>query len=208
MRYLRERARPSYILNGILDDLVSLAHTIPASEALTALGYEELSGVSTEAARALAFQCFDQGSFDAAIEADISEAAKEVVIVSALISPKRVALLLDLISDRISAGVKFTVVVPPAVENGSIPAAGHKQACGLLTRLGVNVVERRLIHMKLVCIDGEVMWYGSRNPLSEATSNSEVITRTVSAIACTAILDGFFTAPGAKRIRNQQPQVA
>jgi len=201
--YLRERARPNYILNDILDDLEQVAYKVSAQEVLTPLGFDELSSVGPEAARALAFQCFDRSSFGSAIVADLKEASKEVVIVSAVISPKQVALLLDLFTEKVQSGVKFTVVVPTVDENSGASAASHKQACGLLSRMGMQVIERRLIHTKLVCIDGEIVWHGSLNPLSFPEDDNGLMTRTVSPTACSAILDGFFTAPGSKRIQSR-----
>lgn len=189
--FLRSKTRETHVIHGILNDIEHSAHRVEIGTLLAPNKAAGAGMLPQVAATALAFQFFDEVSFGPALQTDIREASHSIVIVSAFITIARTNTFLSLLTSKVAEGVKVVIVIPPPHQNGSIPQESYRKACSALTSIGVKVVERRDIHTKLVCLDEEIVWHGSLNPLSYTGNRREIMTRTVSKVAARKASDGF-----------------
>lgn len=122
---------------------------------------------------------FNQRTFDPAVFQDIAEAKESVVILSGFITQARVAVLGDLLRERILAGVKVRCVTRPPQRNGSMTPELTREALDALEGIGCTVDCRNDIHEKIVLIDKAIVWHGSLNMLSNTHRTDESMTRLV-----------------------------
>lgn len=192
LKYFREQLRSGHVLRGILDDLEARGHVVRSEGVTSATKLEvEAPASGSSAPYYPRTQYFNADEFAAAFRADVKEAQREVVIVSAFISANRVNAIRDILADRKRAGVSITVIVPPERENGSLDRASYDHAVAALKSIGVRVIVKSRIHAKAVCIDREVVWIGSLNPLSYNGSNKEIMVRDLSSVAYASALEQF-----------------
>lgn len=120
---------------------------------------------------------FKASEFRAALERDLHEAKKSVVVFSGFVTVKAVERLLPILLAKRAQGVRIRCVTRPPANNGSM---GHDQggaALRLLKDAGVAVDTRWGLHEKAVVVDEEVVWFGSLNVLSHAGGSSEMMAR-------------------------------
>jgi AAA domain/Topoisomerase DNA binding C4 zinc finger/PLD-like domain len=122
---------------------------------------------------------FNQRTFDAAVFQDIAEARDSVVILSGFITQARVAMLGDLLRERVSVGVKVRCVTRPPQRNGSMNPELTREALDSLEGIGCTVDCRNDIHEKIVLIDKTIVWHGSLNMLSSTHRTDESMTRLI-----------------------------
>ena len=199
LKYFREQLKSGHVLRGILDDLEARGHVV-RSEKVTVPQEPELEAPALESkiAEYPCTQYFNADEFAAAFRADVKEAKREVIIVSAFISANRVNAIRDTLTDRKRAGVSITVIVPPERENGSIGRSSYDEALAILKKIGVRIIIKGRIHAKAVCIDREVVWIGSLNPLSYNGGNKEIMVRDLSSVAYASALGQFKDDLGSK----------
>lgn len=206
LKYFREQLRSGHVLRGILDDLEARGHAVRSEGVTSATKLEvEAPASGNSAPYYPRTQYFNADEFAAAFRADVKEAQREVVIVSAFISANRVNAIRDVLADRKRAGVSITVIVPPERENGSLDRASYDHAVAVLKSIGVRVIIKSRIHAKAVCIDREVVWIGSLNPLSYNGSNKEIMVRDLSSVAYASALGQFKDDLGLLTYTGPQP---
>lgn len=192
LNYFKKQLRPTHILRGVLDDIAARGMIIRGE---VIAGSESVAGEATTPERQIPYypqtQYFNAHEFGAAFQADVKEATRELVIVSAFVSANRIKAVRDVLADRTRAGVSVTAIVPPERENGTINSHSYNEALSILKNIGVRVLVKSRIHAKVICIDQEVVWIGSLNPLSYNGSNSEVMVRDLSPIAYASALEQF-----------------
>jgi hypothetical protein len=192
LKYFREQLSSGHVLTGILEDLQVRGHVVRGESIMSPEKPEVESPASAGSAPYYPrTQYFNAEEFAAAFRADVKEAHREVVIVSAFVSANRVNAIRDTLTERKRAGVSITVIVPPQRENGSIDPASYEDALSILKKIGVRVITKSRIHAKAVCIDREVVWTGSLNPLSYSGSNKEIMVRDLSPVAYASALEQF-----------------
>jgi hypothetical protein len=199
LSYFKSKLAPKHVMRGIVQDLESRALIMKADKFMTPAPHVPEVGLGN----VISFvspppQYFSEVEFSAAFAADIKEARYEIFIVSAFISVTRVRAVRDLLIQQARLGVAITVVIPPLAENGSIDAKSYEKAVGMLKDIGATVIIKRSLHAKLVCIDREVVWTGSLNPLSFSGRNTETMVRHVSSAAYASVMQQF-ASEGASR---------
>jgi hypothetical protein len=190
LSFLHAATRPAHIMHGVLEDLERAALRLRAGELLAPLGLETQSLSGAVNASAAAFQGFDEAALVPALLSDLRDASRTVVVVSALLSMTRVATFVDLLRRKRAEQVAVIVVVPPRDQNGTISSESYQQARESLEAIGVQVIEQRNFQCNLVCIDDEIVWQGSLNPLAHNVASRELMTRTVSKVAARLVLEG------------------
>jgi len=120
---------------------------------------------------------FSQVDFHKVFMADIESAQNSIVIFSGFFTPNRVAAYADLFRSKLSKGVNIRCITRPPNHNGSMDEADGKETLDALERMGVIVDTRWEIHEKVALLDGNVVWFGSLNPLSHTDTTSEVMAR-------------------------------
>jgi len=122
---------------------------------------------------------FNQKDFDHVWLADAERAQNGIVIFSGFVTPQRVAACGDILRKKVKKGVVVRCVTRPPRHNGSIPPEDGKAALDALERIGCLVDTRWDTHEKSIIIDGEIIWFGSLNPLSHSGATSEIMARFV-----------------------------
>lgn len=105
------------------------------------------------------------------------QAKESVVVFSGFVTPERIGSYGDLFRQKILDGVKIRCVTRPPQYNGSIPPERGKETLDALEGIGVVVDCRRDIHQKIAIVDGQVVWFGSLNPLSHTARTDEIMMR-------------------------------
>ena len=122
---------------------------------------------------------FNQKDFNHVWVADAHRAQRSIVIFSGFVTPQRVAMIGDVLRKKAEEGVAIRCVTRPPQHNGSIPPEDGKAALDALERIGCLIDTRWDIHEKTIIIDGEIIWFGSLNPLSHGGTTSEIMGRFV-----------------------------
>jgi hypothetical protein len=123
---------------------------------------------------------YNQHDFDKVCLPDLSGAEHGILIFSGFVTPQRIRTYEAILRTKIAEGVSVRCVARPPHNNGSIPYHDGRAALDALERMGCIVDTRRDTHEKIVIIDGEILWFGSLNPLSHTAQTGEVMARLVS----------------------------
>jgi predicted nucleic acid-binding Zn-ribbon protein len=123
---------------------------------------------------------YNQNDFEKVCIPDLSAAQRSVLIFSGFVTPQRVRAYEPILRAKIAEGVAVRCVARPPHDNGSIPYEDGRAALDALEALGCVVDTRKDTHEKIVIVDGEILWFGSLNPLSHTSRTGEVMARLVS----------------------------
>lgn len=202
LSFLKDRYPAHTIIRAVLDDVEKRALIVRASELLEAPLPEPTCDRQPGPEWTPPAQHFNEQSFPAAFEVDVSQAVREVVIASAYIAPKRVRAVIGVLAERVRAGVSVVAVIPLRAQNGTIAGALYDEAVSMLREAGVTVRILRDFHLKSICIDGEISWMGSLNPLSFSGSKLEGMVRQVSRSAHDIVRKGLEAALEAQNVEG------
>jgi ssDNA-binding Zn-finger/Zn-ribbon topoisomerase 1/predicted nucleic acid-binding Zn-ribbon protein len=123
---------------------------------------------------------YNQHDFDKVCIPDLSAAERSILIFSGFVTPQRVRTYEPILRAKIAEGVAVRCVARPPHDNGSIPYDDGRAALDALEAMGCIVDTRKDAHEKIVIVDGEILWFGSLNPLSHTSRTGEVMARLVS----------------------------
>lgn len=97
---------------------------------------------------------------------DLTQARKDITIMSPFISLNRTGRMLDLFQSLTIRGVKILVYTrPPQEQQGSL-AEHAGRVISQLQKMNIKVVLRKAMHQKIILIDNNIAWEGSLNVLS------------------------------------------
>jgi AAA domain/Topoisomerase DNA binding C4 zinc finger/PLD-like domain len=123
---------------------------------------------------------YNQHDFDKVCVPDLFAAKRSILIFSGFVTPQRVRAYEPILRAKIAEGVNVRCVARPPHDNGSIPYYDGRAALDALEAMGCIVDTRKDTHEKIVIVDGDVLWFGSLNPLSHTSRTGEVMARLVS----------------------------
>lgn len=123
---------------------------------------------------------YNQHDFDKVCLPDLSAAEQSILIFSGFVTLQRIRTYEAILRTKIAEGVSVRCVARPPHNNGSIPYDDGRAVLDALERMGCIVDTRRNTHEKILIIDGEILWFGSLNPLSHTAQTGEVMARLVS----------------------------
>jgi ssDNA-binding Zn-finger/Zn-ribbon topoisomerase 1 len=196
LTYLDPLLPSGALLRGILCDMQDKGRMVPAADVLALRPIErDLQGLFGRAPLDLdakTMGLFNESTAPPAIEADLSNAKKSIVIFSGFVTPTRVGKLGDLLRAKIADGVKVRCVTRPPNRNGTMDWMLGKSALDALEGIGCVVDCRAQIHQKVVLIDKEITWHGSLNVLSHTHLTDEIMTRVVNAGFAEALAADLF----------------
>jgi len=185
LTYLDRLLPSASLLRGILYNMQGQGSVIPGAELLKLRPIEsDLRGLFDRVPLdmdAKTMGIFNQSTFDAAIESDLSNAKESIAIFSGFVTPSRVAKLGDLLRMKIADGVKVRCVTRPPKLNGTMDPARSNDTLDALERIKCVADCRARIHEKVVLIDKEIVWHGSLNVLSHTHRTDESMTRITNA---------------------------
>jgi len=181
LTFLDAKLPSGAILRGMLHDMQNRGRIVDAKEILALrpiLDDLQRFGRSAELdVQALQTGLFSGKDFDIVAGHDMATAEQSIVIFSGFVTRDRVAVLGDLLRERIARGIKVRCVTRPPARNGTIPEEQAREALDMLEEVGAVVDLRADIHEKAVVVDGKIAWFGSLNPLSHTSRTSEMMTR-------------------------------
>ena len=127
----------------------------------------------------LTSRLYDNRSFYKAFEKDLKSAQRNVLIESPFITMRRMNNLLPILRKLRKRGVRLVVNTRHPDEHDETYQVQAETAIEKLQGIGATVLLTGGHHRKLAIIDGEVLWEGSLNILSQNDS-CEIMRRTVS----------------------------
>ena len=122
---------------------------------------------------------FDNESFYKSFERDLRRATDSVIIESPFITMKRMNELYPVIARLCRRGVRVIVNTRNPEEHDREYESQALNAISAMQDMGVEILYTVKHHRKLAIIDGETLWEGSLNILSQNDS-CEIMRRTVS----------------------------
>lgn len=122
---------------------------------------------------------YDNRNFYKTFEKDLKDAQHSVIIESPFITTKRMNELLPLFSKLRQRGVRIAVNTRNPDEHDYEYAQQATYAVQAMQEMDILVLYTVKHHRKLAIIDGEILWEGSLNILSQNDS-CEIMRRTVS----------------------------
>ena len=127
----------------------------------------------------LSSRLYDNTSFYKAFKKDLKHAQFNVIIESPFITTRRIEELMPLLRKLRQRGVRVTVNTRDPKEHDVEYEHQARLAIHEMQELGVAVLYTVRHHRKLAIIDGEILYEGSLNILSQIDS-CEIMRRTVS----------------------------
>ena len=115
---------------------------------------------------------FDNRSYLPAYSVDIQSANNEILIVSPLLTKRRI---LSYISCFSTTNVKVSVISRSPDCYAEKDRARIEECVELLMKHGVNVVLKEQLHQKFAVIDQCIVWYGSISLLGYGTADASII---------------------------------
>jgi phosphatidylserine/phosphatidylglycerophosphate/cardiolipin synthase-like enzyme len=122
---------------------------------------------------------YDNTNFYKTFMKDLNRAQHSVIIESPFITAKRMEELVSLLRKLRQRGVRITVNTRDPKEHDAEYEYQAALAVYEMQELGITVLYTVKLHRKLAIVDGEVLWEGSLNILSQNDS-CEIMRRTVS----------------------------
>ena len=117
----------------------------------------------------------DGRSFLPVYNNDISNARKEIVIVSPYMRRNRLVSMVKVLSGAALNGVSITVVTRPQEDFKESERSVLSENIEYLKSANINIILKSKIHQKFTVIDGNTVWYGSVNFLSFGKSEESVM---------------------------------
>lgn len=127
----------------------------------------------------LSSRLYDNKSFYKAFEKDLKGARQSILIESPFITTKRMDILLPILSKLRQRGVRIIVNTRDPKEHDAEYEHQATLAVYAMQELDITVLYTVKHHRKLAVIDGETLWEGSLNILSQNDS-CEIMRRTIS----------------------------
>jgi len=115
---------------------------------------------------------YTERNFYAAFFADLRKATHEIIIVSPFLTASRGQQFFSLLGSKLAEGIEIRVFTRTRREQEGDMFRQAEMVFDELTRIGVQVVERRGLHQKFAFIDRQVAWEGSLNILSQSEGRS------------------------------------
>jgi len=132
---------------------------------------------------------FSEKDFSLVCREDMKRAKTRIDIFSGFVTSQRISVYESIIREKTNNGVIVRCITRPPRVNGSITKEEGKMALNALETWGCIVDTRASIHEKAVIIDGEIVWFGSLNPLSHTTKTTEMMARVEDAEIASQILN-------------------
>ena len=127
----------------------------------------------------LSSRLYDNTNFYKVFQKDLKHARFSVIIESPFITTRRIEELLPILRKLRQRGVRITVNTRDPKEHDAEYECQARLAVYKMQELGVTVLYTVKHHRKLSIIDGEILYEGSLNILSQIDS-CEIMRRTVS----------------------------
>jgi len=123
---------------------------------------------------------YDQNTFYAALDRDLSHCQSELVIESPFITASRMNVLLPIFEKMRRRNVRIIINTRNPLEHDGDYIRQAQESIILLQNMGVKVLYTTKHHRKLVIVDRRISYEGSLNILS-FTDSCEIMRRIVSA---------------------------
>ena len=115
---------------------------------------------------------YTERNFYASFFADLRKATKDIIIVSPFLTANRAQHFFNIFASKLAEGVEIRVFTRTRREQEGDMFRQAEMVFDELTKIGVQVVERRGLHQKFAFIDRKVAWEGSLNILSQSEGRS------------------------------------
>lgn len=104
--------------------------------------------------------------FHSELRHDLEQSKQYAIIMSPFVTRERLQTYIDLLRAKVEQGIKLEVVTRPPHQQGTLDKNNVEKMLNYLEQVGVKVKCESSMHQKVIVIDGQVVWFGSLNPLS------------------------------------------
>jgi superfamily II DNA or RNA helicase len=118
---------------------------------------------------------FDKSNFYPVFSNDISQAKREILIVSPFVTKRRTQNIIRELEPALAKKVKVTVVTRPAEDFQNKDSTAWNDAIKHIETSGIHLVFKPNIHQKFAIIDQKTVWYGSINLLSYGSAEESMM---------------------------------
>jgi hypothetical protein len=182
LRWLDAKLPAQSMLRRVLVDMQRRGETIDARQVLGRWPYQEELRRHLGAAlpRDIVLPenaTLNESEFMQVLPLECRKASGGIAIFSPFVTTGGVARVVDVLRERVQAGVKVRCVVRPPDGNGSMGEEPWWEGVNALRAAGVVVEQCAGMHQKLLLIDDKVTWFGSLNILSHSGNTRELMVR-------------------------------
>ncbi len=182
LRWLDAKLPAESMLRRVLVDMQRRGETIDAREVLARWPYQEELRRHLGAAlpRDIVLPenaTLNESEFMQVLPLECRKASEGIALFSPFVTASGAARIVDVLRERVQAGVKVRCVVRPPDQNGTMGPELWWEAINALRAAGVVVEQCVGMHQKLLLIDDKVTWFGSLNILSHAGNTGELMVR-------------------------------
>ncbi|MDY7094553.1 MAG: AAA domain-containing protein [Acidobacteriota bacterium] len=173
LEYVRKRAKKAFVGRVLIPLLRESGRLVPASSVIRAfrsqVTYQEFLAGDDEVE--LERHVVSQEGFFPLLLRDLAAAEKRVIFYSPFLGSERLQLLHAELFAATSRGVKVLLVTRALRDRGARELGRYKSMEAALRSWGLTIIHKRRMHEKLVVVDDDVLWVGSLNALSQASSH-------------------------------------
>lgn len=146
---------------------------------------------------------YDQNTFYAALDRDLSRCQSELVIESPFITASRMNVLLPIFEKMRRRNVRIIINTRNPLEHDGDYIRQAQESIILLQNIGVKVLYTTKHHRKLVIVDRRVTYEGSLNILS-FTDSCEIMRRIVSDVIANDLYNYLGLRRYNKEVKNER----
>lgn len=118
---------------------------------------------------------FNKSTFMPVYINDMTNAFREILIVSPFVTKRRALQMLEYMDAAIQKGVKAVIVTRPALDYRQGNQSALEEIFDLFGKAGIHLVFKSNIHQKFAILDQRIVWYGSINLLSFGSAEESIM---------------------------------
>lgn len=208
--YLHQKLSPVSIVQRILSIFLEEGTELDAKNVLPLGPGDWIDALRTLDPPVLNFDMsksgiFTEGTFYEAFRKDLTDAKESIVIFSPYITQNGTSRWMDILTHKVSQGVRVRLVVRPAGDQGGILEDGLEENIQDISKIGIVVDMRARMHEKFAMIDKSILWHGSLNIFSHRKT-SESMFRIPSKSVCEQMAQ-FVTSSYQKKHKDDDTDI-
>jgi ribosomal protein L37AE/L43A len=208
--YLHQKLSPVSIVRRILSIFLEEGTELDAKNVLPLGPGDWIDALRTLDPTVLNFDMsksgiFTEGTFYEAFRKDLTDAKESIVFFSPYATQSGTSRWMDILTMKISEGVRVRLVTRPPGNQGGVLEDGLEENIQDIIKTGVAVDLRAQMHEKFAIIDQAILWHGSLNIFSHRNT-SESMFRIPSKNVCQQMAQ-FVSSSARQEARDRKPDI-
>jgi len=177
--YLRQELSPKTVVAKILDVFMEKGTELDAKNVLPLGPGDWIDALRTLDPPVLEFDMsksgiFTEGTFYEAFRKDLTEAKESIVFFSPYATQNGTSRWMDILTLKISEGVRVRLVTRPPGNQGGVLEDGLEENIQDIIKTSIAVDLRAWMHEKFAIIDQAILWHGSLNIFSHRNTSESM----------------------------------